>query len=50
MVPNPVVSPFYQIVQTHDHVIVFTEWMHDARIIRMNGGHVSPPIRKWLGD
>jgi len=30
--------------------MIFTEWMHDARVIRLNGTHVSPAIRKWLGD
>jgi hypothetical protein len=50
LVPSPVIPGFYQIVQTDEHVLIFTEWMHDARVIRMNGTHVAPSIRKWLGD
>jgi hypothetical protein len=30
--------------------MVFTEWMHDARIIRLHGPHVSASVRRWLGD
>ena len=50
MVPSPVIAPYYQIVQTENAVMIYTEWMHDARIIRMNSAHVAPTVRKWLGD
>jgi hypothetical protein len=50
MVPSEVVPAYYQIVQTDSYVMIFTEWIHDARIIRINGIHASPTIRKWLGD
>jgi hypothetical protein len=50
LVPSAVIPPYYQIVQTEDYVMVYAEWMHDARIIRMNSTHVAPTIRKWLGD
>src|SRR5207245_11243700 len=50
MVPSEVLPSFYHIVQTDGDVMIFTEWMHDARIVRMNGTHASPTIRKWLGD
>ena len=50
LVPSPVIPAFYRIVQTHSYVLIFTEWMHDARIIRMNSTHASSAIRKWLGD
>jgi hypothetical protein len=50
MVPNPNQANYYQIVQTDDSVLIFTEWMHDARIVRINGTHVIPAVRKWLGD
>ncbi|HJZ77026.1 MAG TPA: hypothetical protein VKE51_35085 [Vicinamibacterales bacterium] len=50
MVPNEVIPAYYRIVQTGAHVVIFTEWMHDARIVRMNSAHISPAIRKWLGD
>ena len=39
-----------RIVQTPDYVMILIEMVHDARIIRLNGGHVDPSIRKWLGD
>jgi hypothetical protein len=50
LVPSQVIASYYQIVQTDAYVMIFTEWMHDARIVRMNGTHVAPTIRKWLGD
>jgi hypothetical protein len=39
-----------QIVQTKDTVMIYNEMVHDARIIRINGEHESPDIRRWLGD
>ena len=39
-----------QLFQTPEHVVVLTEMVHDARIIRMNAEHDPPEIRKWLGD
>jgi hypothetical protein len=50
MVPSVVAAFYYQIVQTDDHVMIFAEWMHDARIIRMNSAHPPPTVKKWLGD
>jgi hypothetical protein len=50
IVPGPLFSSLYQVVQTNDAVLIFTEWVHDARIIRMNGRHLAPGIRRWLGD
>jgi hypothetical protein len=50
MIPSEVIPGYYEIVQTDEHVMIFTEWIHDARIVRMNGAHPSPTIRKWLGD
>jgi hypothetical protein len=50
LVPSSVIPPYYQIVQTEANVMIYTEWMHDARVIRMNSTHVAPAIRKWLGD
>ena len=40
----------YQIVQTPDALVILSEEIHDARIIRMNAKHVAPDIRLWLGD
>jgi hypothetical protein len=50
MVPSASIPSFYRIVQTATHVLIFTEWVHDARIVRLNGTHLPPAIRSWLGD
>ncbi len=39
-----------RIVQGEDTVVILVEMVHDARIVRMNGEHDPPEIRKWLGD
>lgn len=48
--PSGIISPGYQIVQTRDAVMIFTEAMHDARIIRLNGIHLPSAVKRWLGD
>jgi hypothetical protein len=50
LIPSVVIPAIFQIVQTDGYVVIFSEWMHDARIIRMNSGHASPATRRWLGD
>jgi len=40
----------YQIVQTHDTVMILVEMVHDVRVIRMNSTHKPASIRQWLGD
>lgn len=50
IVPNRYSGNFYQIVQTPTHVMVFTEQIHDARIIRIGGAHLSDTVQQWLGD
>jgi hypothetical protein len=40
----------HQIVQTKETVLILTEMVHDARIVRMNSEHLPKTIRKWLGD
>jgi hypothetical protein len=40
----------YQIVQTPGAVMILVEMVHDVRIIRMNGTHLPPNVRQWLGD
>ena len=41
----------YQIVQTPGYVTIFTEILHEARIIPLDGRpHVAPSVRQWLGD
>jgi hypothetical protein len=50
MLPNYFYNNNYQIVQTKDHVMIMTEMVHDARIIRMGGEHPPKSVRQWLGD
>jgi hypothetical protein len=39
-----------QLVQTRDHVMVYTEMIHDARIVPLDGRPQPPPhLRFWLG-
>ncbi|HLK65853.1 MAG TPA: hypothetical protein VKU19_20590 [Bryobacteraceae bacterium] len=41
----------YQIVQTADAVVVESEMIHEARIIRLDRrSHLPSNIRQWLGD
>jgi len=40
----------HQIVQTDDYVMILTEMVHDARIVRMDSEHALPEVRKWMGD
>jgi hypothetical protein len=46
----PVYNQTLQIVQTRDRVLIVTEMIHDARIVRMNAAHLPPAIHLWLGD
>jgi hypothetical protein len=48
--PNGFYNNTKQFVQTKDYVMILNEMVHDARIIRLNSSHVSPNIRKWMGD
>jgi hypothetical protein len=50
MWPSPVIPLYLQILQTDANVLIFAEWMHDARVVRMNSTHLAPAIKKWLGD
>jgi len=41
----------YQIVQTGDAVVVESEMIHEARIIRLDrSSHLPSDMRQWLGD
>ena len=40
----------HRIVQTDAYVMILSEMVHDARIVRMNSTHVPDDIRQWLGD
>ena len=50
----PMMPPVYnqnlQIVQTRDHVLIVTEMIHDARVVRMNAAHLPSAVRMWMGD
>ena len=39
-----------RIVQTDSHVMILTEMVHDARLIRINSEHQPSHIRSWMGD
>jgi hypothetical protein len=49
MLPNYFYNNNYTIVQTKDHVIIMTEMVHDARIVRM-GTKEHAPVPRWYGD
>ena len=51
----PIVPSAYnnilQVFQTQDYVVIFTEMVHEARIVPLDGRpHLAKPIRQWLGD
>jgi len=48
--PNYFYNNLHQIVQTADTVMILTEMVHDARIVRIGGEHLPKTIRKWMGD
>ena len=48
--PDYFYNNLHQIVQTPDSVMILTEMVHDARIVRMNAQHPPKTIRQWMGD
>jgi hypothetical protein len=50
LLPSVAFASYYQIVQTGNNVMIWSEMFHDARIIRMNGVHLPSTIKRWLGD
>jgi hypothetical protein len=48
--PNYFYNNLKQIVQTRDTVVILNEMVHDARVVRMGAKHLSPSIRRWMGD
>src|SRR5438034_9738532 len=50
ILPTYFYNNLHQIVQSADSVMILTEMVHDARIIRMNAQHAPKNVRKWLGD
>lgn len=39
-----------QIVQNEDYVMIMTEMIHDARIIKLSGNHLGDHMAYWHGD
>lgn len=51
IVPNAFALNYYQIVQTPTTVLLYSEVMHETRIVRIGGQHNLPPhVGTWLGD
>jgi hypothetical protein len=50
ILPNYFYNNLHQIVQTPDSIMILTEMVHDARIIRMNAKHLPKNMRFWMGD
>ncbi len=51
MLPNYFYNNNYTIVQTKDHVLIVSEMIHDARIIRIGATtHLPANVRPWFGD
>jgi len=48
--PDYFYNDLHQIVQTPNSIMILTEMVHDARIIRMNAQHLPKNIRRWMGD
>jgi hypothetical protein len=48
--PDYFYNDLHQIVQTEDSIMILTEMVHDARIVRMNAQHLPKNIRRWMGD
>jgi hypothetical protein len=48
--PDYFYNNLHQIVQTPDSVMILTEMVHDARIVRMNAKHLPSNFRFWMGD
>ena len=48
--PNYFYNNLHQIVQTPNYVMILTEMVHDARVVRIGGEHLPKTIRKWMGD
>jgi hypothetical protein len=48
--PDYFYNDLHQIVQTSDSVMILSEMVHDARIVRMNAQHLPNNIRRWMGD
>jgi len=44
-------NSYYQIVQSADAVVFYSEKIHDARIVLLDGrAHAPPAVRSYMGD
>ena len=50
VLPDYFYNDLHQIVQTADSILILSEMVHDARIVRMNAQHLPKNIRRWMGD
>jgi hypothetical protein len=48
--PDYFYNDLHQIVQTPNSIMILSEMIHDARIVRMNTQHLPKNIRRWMGD
>jgi hypothetical protein len=48
--PDYFYNNLHQIVQTPDAVMILTEMVHDARIVRINVPHLPRKFGQWMGD
>jgi hypothetical protein len=50
MLPGPY-NNYMQLLQFKDHVIIFNEMIHDARVVPLDGRpHLPTSVRRYLGD
>jgi len=47
--PYPV-NNLHQIVQTQNAIVIASEALHEARIVRLNAKHAPESVVSWLGD
>jgi hypothetical protein len=50
ILPDYFYNDMHQIVQTPDNIMILTEMIHDARVVRINAEHLPKNIRRWMGD
>mgnify|MGYP000586708263 CR=1 FL=1 len=47
----PSYNDIHQFFQTPDHVVIFTEMIHEARVVPLDGrAHLPGAVPQWLGD
>jgi len=48
--PNYFYNNLKFIVQTRDWVTIYNEMVHDTRIIPIDGDHLPPGVKQWMGN